>query len=78
MSTENLEECKVFLRKLDEDTRDERAKRRLELQLITTGGQALASARVGLHVGGRLCLHQWELQKCHLLLRLRSRPSLQI
>ena len=39
MSTENLEECKVFLRKLDEDTLDERAKRRLELQPITTGGQ---------------------------------------
>lgn len=39
MSTENLEECKVFLRKLDEDTRDERAKRRLELQPITTSGK---------------------------------------
>jgi hypothetical protein len=40
MSAENLEECEVFLRNLDEGTRDERAKRRLELQQITTGGQA--------------------------------------
>jgi hypothetical protein len=47
MSTEQSEKCRVFLRKLDEDTRNERAERCLELQLITTGSQAQPQRKSG-------------------------------